>query len=105
MARPKLQLRASLVFLIAGEEGTMPILNAYPNSPQHSLFLSADYVVNPAPNEPGTDLQQWAVIDISRYLGHRRQTGAEAEYQDARRLVLPHANTNPTAADNTNDNC
>lgn len=45
----------------------------------------------PAPNDPGTLGQQLAAVFLSIYLGRRRGTSAAREWQDARRLVMPHA--------------
>ena len=45
----------------------------------------------PAPNEPGTLGEQFAAVALSLYLGSRRKTSARDEWQDARRLVMPHA--------------
>lgn len=47
----------------------------------------------PSPGEPGTFGEQFAAIGLSLYLGRRRRTSAAAEWQDARRLVMPHART------------
>ena len=45
----------------------------------------------PAPNEPGTLGEQFAAIGLSLYLGSRRKTSARDAWDDARRLVMPHA--------------
>ena len=47
----------------------------------------------PSPNEPGTFAEQFAAIGLSLYLGRRRRTSARDEWDDARRLVMPHART------------
>ncbi|MEO9934323.1 hypothetical protein [Rhodopirellula bahusiensis] len=47
--------------------------------------------VSPSPNQPGTLGQQLAAVSVSLYLAERRgQTAAEV-WDDARRLVIPHA--------------
>lgn len=45
----------------------------------------------PAPNEPGTLRQQLSAVEVAIYLGRRRGTSAAEQWQDARRLVMPHA--------------
>jgi hypothetical protein len=47
--------------------------------------------VRPAPNEPGTLQQQLMLIAVAIYLGEKRGTNSRLEWQDARRLVIPHA--------------
>ena len=45
----------------------------------------------PSPNEPGSLAEQFAAVGLALYLGSRRRTSAAAEWDDARRLVMPHA--------------
>lgn len=47
--------------------------------------------VRPAPGEPGTLGQQWSAVGLSLYLAARRRSTARDEWDDARRLVMPHA--------------
>ena len=48
-------------------------------------------IASPTPDQPGTLGEQLSAIDLSIYLGARRRTSARQEWQDARRLVMPHA--------------
>ncbi|PHQ34596.1 hypothetical protein CEE69_14375 [Rhodopirellula bahusiensis] len=45
----------------------------------------------PSPNQPGTLGQQLAAISVSLYLAERRGLTAAEVWDDARRLVIPHA--------------
>ena len=59
------------------------------NLPIHGQPLGRPPV--PSPGEPGSLAEQIAAVGLSLYLGRRRRTSAAAEWQDARRLVMPHA--------------
>lgn len=46
----------------------------------------------PHHSQPALTLeQQLAAVAMSLFLGRRRGTSAKTEWQDARRLVIPHA--------------
>lgn len=49
------------------------------------------YKHRPTPEQPGTLGQQIAAVTLSLYLAQRRCSTAAAEWQDARALVIPHA--------------
>ncbi len=48
-------------------------------------------IPRPTPDQPGTLIQQMQAIVFAIYLGDRRKTNAQKEWQDARALVMPHA--------------
>lgn len=62
------------------------------NHVQQALGLAASATFHrPASDEPGTGLEQLLAAGVAIYLGERRRTSRRAEWQDARRLVIPHA--------------
>ncbi|TWU66906.1 hypothetical protein V7x_24780 [Crateriforma conspicua] len=46
---------------------------------------------NPSAGQPGTLGDQLSAVTVAIYLGRRRGTDARHEWDDARRLVIPHA--------------
>ena len=52
---------------------------------------SSGNIARPTPDQPGTLMDQIQAIVFAIYLGDRRRTNAQKEWQDARGLVMPHA--------------